>query len=272
MEEERPFEPPYVAQFSSGDKKLIYLAAQHTTTEKYADLLNHPTFLSIKKIFAEMPIDAVIVEGIAPWVGEPSKHLLDHGDSCEATGYKVNCGEPWFAIQTAKKSGVSIETGESSDSDLAEAIQKSGFNKLDLIGFYVVRMIPEWKREGQSGEAEILKLIEARLTLEREKLAITSPFGLKEFQAWYGNHMVKPAQFLAIEVDDTAPLSTTDATFVQKISCVLGIARDQSIVNVIAQTLTTKSNVLVVYGASHFLTERRALEAMLGPPKFQKLF
>ena len=69
MEKERPFEPPYVAKFSAGDKKLIYLAAKHAATEKYADLLKHPTFLSIKKVFAETPVDAVIVEGIAPWVG-----------------------------------------------------------------------------------------------------------------------------------------------------------------------------------------------------------
>ena len=184
----------------------------------------------------------------------------------------MNCGEPWFTIQTAKKSGVLIETGEPSDSDLAETVQKSGFTKLDLIGFYVVRMIPEWKREGISSEDKILKRIEARLALERGKLGVTSLFGLKEFQAWYANHMAKPSQFLAIEVDDTAPLSTKDATFIQKISSALGIARDQSIVNVIAQTLTTKSNVLVVYGASHFLTERRALEALLGHPTFQKLF
>jgi hypothetical protein len=272
IEKDRFAEPPYVATFQDRRKTLFYIAAEHVSVEKYPNLLKHPTFLTIQKLFTDHTIEAVIVEGIAPWKGLIPTALLDHGNECESTGYKADCGEPWFVIQQARRTHTMIFTGEPSEAEILNTIKAHGYSIQDLLGFYIVRQIPSWKREGLFHGNGIKKLIEARLVSYRRDLGLTEKFDYRDFETWYRKNMQNPADFATIESNDTAPLSTSGATFIQKISSVIGMARDCSVVTHIAQALNNYSNVLVVYGASHFLVEKNSLEQMVAKPNYKKLF
>src|SRR5260221_1104197 len=70
LDEKRAFKFPYVATFSDREKTLFYVAANHVSVGRYPSLFENPTFLTIKEVFSKHKIDAVIVEGIAPWEGK----------------------------------------------------------------------------------------------------------------------------------------------------------------------------------------------------------
>jgi hypothetical protein len=55
-------------------------------------------------------------------------------------------------------------------------------------------------------------------------------------------------------------------------SGLVGITRDRAIVQKTADLLESHSNVLVVFGASHLMTQLPALEALLGKPEYLKPF
>ncbi|MBI3555320.1 MAG: hypothetical protein HY074_03520 [Deltaproteobacteria bacterium] len=218
MEKSRPFMAPYVATFSNREKKLFYVAAAHASADQYPDLLRHPTFLTIEKLFGSHPIDAVIVEGIAPWKGDIPKALLDHGDQCELSGYKINCGEPWFAVQLARRKGARILTGEPSEPEILNAVREYGFTAEDLLGFYVVRQIPQWKREGLFRRKTPKRAIDAQLQHDQKALGVSIKFGFAEFNGWHRTHVKRPRRFLDVDVNDAAPLSTPEASYVQRTS------------------------------------------------------
>ncbi len=46
----------------------------------------------------------------------------------------------------------------------------------------------------------------------------------------------------------------------------VGVARDRAIVELIARRLADDKAVLIVYGASHFPTQRPAIELLMGKP------
>ena len=77
--------------------------------------------------------------------------------------------------------------------------------------------------------------------------------------------MQKPFQVRAVSNDVVAPLAA-GALFTQKISAVIGKARNEHIVRVTEEMLNNYGRVLVVYGASHYPMQQLALESMLGKP------
>jgi hypothetical protein len=100
---------------------------------------------------------------------------------------------------------------------------------------------------------------------------LNAKFNVDDFLTWY-SEKTNGAKIMALEVKDTAPVSGSDATAIQKISTVIGVARDRSVVSHIASALATNTTVVVVYGASHFLVERPVLEKMLGKPNLSKTY
>ena len=96
----------------------------------------------------------------------------------------------------------------------------------------------------------------------RQALAMDT---LAEFEAWYEAVNGVPFQSGYLQ-EDSAPLSSTNARRTNEMSRLIGIARDEKMLDVIAHALNGHDNVLVIYGASHHVVQSKALEAMLGTP------
>ncbi|AZZ37061.1 hypothetical protein CIK05_09730 [Bdellovibrio sp. qaytius] len=257
---ERDLDPPYVARFQKNNKTLIYIAAVHEPSVKFPNLLDSPTFLTITKAFKENAIDAVIVEGITSWDGALPDKINSHIDQCHSTGYQTNCGEPWYTMHLAKERNISMISGEPKESEILKFLESKGFERSDLLGFYVTRQIPEWKRTGQHQKNKMKILISNLLSVYEKNLGGQQKFGYEEFRAWYASHVKTPSNYLNIETSDVGPYWRNEASYLQKISGLVRIVRDRVIVQRTADMLKTHSTVLVVYGASHLLTQLPAFE------------
>jgi hypothetical protein len=261
-----PMTSPYVVKFEAHDKILLYAAVKHASSRDYPNLFDDPTFKTVSQLFKDYQIGAVVVEGIpgqGSWrEGEVPASLVKRCDQCEKDNYE-KCGEPYFAIQQGRKSHAKIFRGEPSEPEVIAEITKEGFTIKDLLGFYIVRMIPTWKISNEFDSASAKGLIEKRILFEKRQIGTNIEFDYAQFVTWYKVHMSKPASFMDIEMSDTGEVTARDNTFIQNISHAIGIVRDQSIALQIRKALEEVSTVLVVYGSSHYLNSRNALERMM---------
>jgi len=260
---------PYMAVYREGDKTLIYLASKHLSRKGYPDLLKHPTIQTIKYIFDEYKPQAVVVEGITGDL--TSKSFQQRADECKSKHYK-GCGESFYALNLARQEGIVYVSGEPSDKMTLKAIKKKGYSEEDLLGYYVVRQIPQLKRHGGQNEATFQKQVNRWLKGFKRKMGIKSYFDYKEFLTWYADHVEYPEKVLDLTSDDSAPHGGKDATYIQKISNIVSYVRDQQIVSVIERMLKEHDRVLVVYGGSHLITQEPTLNRAMGKPEYIKVY
>ena len=95
-------------------------------------------------------------------------------------------------------------------------------------------------------------------------------FSFKDFENWYNEKVTKPKHYRDVTGNDTAPDGSVSASYLQRFSNRVGIARDTSLLNRIEKMLNRYDKVLVVYGFSHFLTLEPSLTATFGKPQFFK--
>lgn len=266
LEDQKHLPRPYVAKFGQNGKILFYLAAAHVSVTKSTKFLEHPTIRTIQAAFNDFQPDVTVVEGIHTGAELSPKSILKAADECDASVYKVNCGESIFAINMARSAAGQFISGEPDDFEIKEAILKEGFSELDLLGFYTVRLIPHIKRQSTGKDLDLE--LESIISQRKKTLAIENPFGLNDFKLWYSNHMPNSKKYSELDANDTGPRGGKDATFIQAISYKIDKIRDRTIVQRIADMLNKFNKVLVVYGGSHLLSEEPALIEMLGEPTY----
>lgn len=272
LEKLKHLDAPYFAKFSKGNKTLLFVASKHISVVKYPNLLEHPTLKTISKLFDEYKPGVVIVEGIDTGTELSPKSIIEFADKCKVSDYKKGCGESFFAINTAREAGRDYITGEPRDAAIAQGLKKFGYTEEDLLGFYMVRQIPQIKRQEQFNAKNFDQTLENQLSRFRRKLNFTGKFGPEEFKTWYSKHMTQPKNYLDIENDDPAPHGGKDATYVQKISNRVTWLRDATTVETIESMLNRFDVVLIIYGGSHLITQEPALIEGLGQPEYFKLF
>lgn len=262
---------PYYAVFSAiHGRRLIYIASDHLSVEESPNLLEHPTLKTISKIFSEFKPDVVIVEGgntgsqLSPQVAVPPSK------QCEHDGYR-GCSESEFAINQALKAGAQFISGEPLDSEIREKLVTKGYLEQDLLGFYMVRKIPQYKREGNSAPLDE-KLIGPRLEKYKKNMGASVQFGYREFLKWYAEKRDHEKKIEELGTDDSAPNGGAGATYFQKLSNIINLIRDQTVVARIENMMNRYQRVLVIYGSSHLLTEEPALIGSLGQPVYKKAF
>ena len=109
-------------------------------------------------------------------------------------------------------------------------------------------------------------LIDAELARNRERLGLSATIlpGYAAWADWYArtNGKVFGAKF---ELEETGPLA--DGRYESnRIAAAISRSRDTFLLDAIAERLNAGETLLVVFGASHLMIQRPALDAMLGPP------
>jgi hypothetical protein len=267
LENEKHLDAPYVAKFESNGKLLLYVASEHISSEKFPDLLNHPTLRTISNLFSEFKPEIVIVEGINTGADLSPKSILSQAEKCEQSRYQ-GCSESFFAINEARLHGAEYITGEPEEIQIKEQILSEGFSNEDLLGFYLVRQIPQLKRQAEFDRANFPAQADKLLRRFERKIGSNLNFRFKEFERWYIDHAATKKNYFDVTADDAAPDSSPQATYVQKISAKVGLIRDRSIVKTIGLMAENYSRILVVYGGSHLLTQEPALVSLFGKPTY----
>lgn len=260
---------PYFAEFSYKDKKLVYVLAKHVSEKEYPDVLDHPTIITIRNLFQKFRPEVVIVEGIPTGDELSPESMKEHAKKCRARKFK-GCGESFYAIDQAILSKTEFISGEPREKEIKQELAKYGYSEVDILGFYMVRQIPQMKRRNEFSAASFPYECERFLKRYRKRLGFAGTFGYQDFKEWYARHMTSPKSFLDIENNDPAPHGGKDATYIQKISHHVGLARDRMIVSRIENMMNRFDRVLIIYGGSHYLLQENALVDSLGKPKFYK--
>jgi hypothetical protein len=254
----------FAAVYRVGPKRLVFVAAKH------ANKTDSLTFRLIDQAYAQFTFDTVIAEGFATARGANPPSLLKYAAENKPTseGF-VEGGETIPTVLGAQKEGAALWGGEAHDLAVKAALMTKGFAAEDLLGFYVLRNIPQWigeRKLADAGDARLEALVVAALEKNRATLSLGSDV-LPSFAAWAEwyrslNGKAIDGDFITEEV---GPLA--DGRFgTNRIAYAVSLARDAHLHQRIVAHLNAGESVLVVYGASHLLIHRSALDAILGKP------
>ncbi len=159
--------------------------------------------------------------------------------------------------------------GEPDDAQIRDSLASQGVSSEDVLGFYTLRSVPQWQREqkiASADDARTRTLIDAELAHNRERLGLPATI-LPSYAAWaeWYERTNGRAFGSGFELEETGPLA--DGRYrSNKIAAAISRSRDGFLIDAIAERLNAGESVLVVFGASHLLIQRPALDAMLGPP------
>ena len=159
--------------------------------------------------------------------------------------------------------------GEPDDSQIRDSLTSQGMSTEDVLGFYTLRTVPQWLREqkiASADDAHTHTLIDAELAHNRERLALPATI-LPSYAAWaeWYERTNGKAFGTTFELEEGGPLA--DGRYgSNRIAAAISRSRDAFLLDAIAERLNAGESVLVVFGASHLMILRPALDAMLGQP------
>ena len=258
-------EDSFFAVYARRDRKFVQVAAKHSTDT------NSLTFKLIQEAYDAFVIETVIIEGIAYSLGPDPRRVMDYVAEHEQraeNGFQPG-GETVPAVIGARSEGATVWGGEPSDPDILAIATAQGLRRDDLLGFYTLRSVPQWIRERKidgAGDPRARQLIESELEKNRSRLELGSEVlpGYAEWEVWYASTNGKPFGD-DFKPEETGPL--VDGPYAtNKIAAAISVARDSFLLERVADHLNRGETVMVVYGASHLMIMRPALDVMLGQP------
>jgi hypothetical protein len=263
LRDEQP-EEAFAAVYKVGPDRLVFVAAKHANKD---DSL---TFRLIRDAYAAFEFDTVIAEGFPTSRGANPARIFQYAteNGARADGF-VEGGETVPTVLGARQEQAALWGGEPDDPDIKARIVAGGFSSEDLLGFYVLRNIPQWigeRRIDHAADPRLPALVEAALTRNREALALPATVlpGFREWAAWYQALNQRPLG-VSFATEEAGPLA--DGKFgTNRIAYAVSRARDSYLHELVISHLNAGETVLVVFGASHLMIQRPAFDAVLGRP------
>lgn len=261
-EKNLPFAEPFLAYFSKNGFDLYFVAAHHTTS------VDSKTFSLIQRVFTQFQPQSAIIEGYPYTEGENPSFIIEEVKQTSITKH-YKWGESEFTAQMALEHGIPFIGAEPTDREVFEEVKRNGYTLNDFLSFYFVRQIPQFRRQGVM-ETKVINLFnEFMLEIHKELgLFNYAEFGFSDFLKWYSEKNGEKFDPEKIDTETSAPFEN-GKLFTQRISHVVGLARDRYIVEVIAKQLRKYHRVLIVIGHSHLVQQQNALEAAMGRAVYQ---
>jgi hypothetical protein len=252
---------PFLAKYHQDETALYYLAASHSNKK------TDPTFRMIEKTMAVFPAKIILLEGFETSKGQLPKTIVQDALKDGKSGHFFG-GESAFTIQLAMNKKIPFIGLEPDESTIVSYIESQKYTKTDLAYLYFLRQLPQWIRAGTFRSKDIEKDFAAFMGQQNKKLKANVSLEYSHFLSWYKVKNKEDFKVTRIDSEKTAPVS--DGTyFTQKLSAVVGMARDQHMVRLMEQELKDKELVFVVVGGSHWMTQKAALESFAGFPGFE---
>ena len=263
LREEQPADA-FAAVYRAGSRRLVFVGAVH------ANRVESLTFRAIGSAFASFKFDTVIAEGF-PTARGPNpesifKYVSENGP--DKDGF-VEAGELVPAALGARAERATLWGGEAQDVDVKARVVAQGITPSDILGFYVLRNIPQWISERQltsAADPKLRTLVEQALVQSRGKLQLP-PSTLPNFERWAAWYKATNGKSLdaSFETHEVGPLADGKLG-TNKIAYAVSRVRDAYLHELVVEHLNKGESVLVVFGASHLMIHRAALDAVLGPP------
>lgn len=244
-----PYRAPYGVRYKKDKKELIFLGANHEN-KIYSE-----TFQLINKIIKEFKPELLIIEGFEN--KENSQiYIFEYAKNCAERDF-VDCGgEPAYAAFLAQQNNIAVMGGEPTDQIIWDNCKKKNMSIEDFMGFYLLRQIPQWKREGNQKKS-YEKFANEFLSKNLKKLNLVSDFNLTKFHDWYKEKTGLTLDIDSLTADETAP---SNENYIKNISYEIDMIRDRHLAILISDNLNKYHKILVIYGHSHYSQQKPVLE------------
>jgi hypothetical protein len=256
----QPLPPPFVADFEAGSRSLCYAAVEHSSEKE------SPSLTLLGQVMDNRRYGVVVLEGIPRSLGLNPRSLLDQASQDGKDGFFRN-GETSVAIAHAQARKIPFVGAEPDEQLVRSAIEEAGYSANDLFGLYVLRLIPQWRRDGtltretfEEAYAEMSPLIGRRIGIAKDQIPT-----LAAFEKWYENRQGSPFHLRDVRPETASPVPD-GATFSQRIAAITDRVRSEHILRVTEEMLNKFGHVLLVFQSAHFPVQEPALESMLGRP------
>lgn len=258
---------PFVAQYRNKGKQLSYVASFHESR------LESETFRLIKDEFFALKPQIVIIEGSPTAEGlSPKRYSKDVKQNLNTKLWKN--GESIYSAALAYQNKVPFIGGEPTDAEITECLRKMGYSDKDMLGYYLLRYIPVWRRKNPEKKLDLEWFVKnyAGWFIKDYSLNKTSEFAsAKEFIEWYKKKNRHKFDLENCSTNLTAPVIGPRALFTQRLSAKEDKLRDAHITSLIAEMLNKYDRVMIVYGCSHIYQQELVLKDMLGEPQISRL-
>ena len=160
-EHNRTYRPVAVTEFRSDEKRLYYINADHVSG------IDNPTCETIRQALMLFRPDFIIVEGVKS--GAERSGVLTFVKEQVESGF-IRGGERAYAAFLAIENRIPFSGGEPSDSIILAGMKDKGYSAKDVIAFYLLLAIPQWRREGKLDHYSFPDCAAARLENFRRNL------------------------------------------------------------------------------------------------------
>ncbi|MEO1170839.1 MAG: hypothetical protein AAFX94_02145 [Myxococcota bacterium] len=261
---DRQPDDPFVAVYRYRDAHLVWVAAKHAVETA------SPTFQLIRSAYQNYPFDTVIVEGCPTSWGPNAPRLIDYvrqGQQEESAGHQPR-GEIVPTVIGAQLSGATLLCGEPDDLTLRARLVDAGIHDSELLGFYTLRSVPQWQRERRvigPTDPRIDDLLTRELETNRRRLGLAPDVlpGVEDWRRWYANTNRKPFG-AGFQLEETGPLADGEHG-TNRVAAAISRMRAFHLHELVVDRVGRGDRVLVVFGASHLMIHRPALDAVFGP-------
>lgn len=251
------------AVYRQESRTLVFIAAKHSTDPRSL------TFRLIDDAYASFRFDTLIVEGPLRSSGANNPKLLEWAAAQHETNGVLEGGEPLVAIRGARSHSISVLGGEPDDNEIKSSLLSKGISNEDLLGFYTLRSIPQWilqQRISGPGDAKVWPLIDDELNYNRTRLQLSSTV-LPNRDAWLRWYRDTNGKAFGNTFKDEVVGPLADGKFrTNTIGANIERVRDAFLIETIAQQWNLRQDIIVVFGESHYMRDRAALDEMFGPP------
>lgn len=256
----------FASVYRAGHRWLVFVGAVHDNE------INSKTFRLIGQAFDSYRFKHVIVEGYPTSRGaNPHDLLREAVEAATPAGFQPG-GETVPAERGAIAQKAQIWGGEPDDSDVKAYAVAHGGGEADVLGFDVLRALPQWLRERQIttlADPRLSTLVDSELARQRLRLGIDPIIlaGSKAWRAWYAmnsGHVLDDS----FSIEEVGPLA--DGPYAtNRIAAIIAQARDAHLHRLMIEKLNSGGSVLVVYGGSHLMMHRPALADAIGKPCYE---
>lgn len=253
----------YISVFERDETQLIFMAAKHSADPR------SDTFQIIDEVYDMFDVEILIKEGFPYSRGENDQATIKRVLNFPIENGLQIGGEAFPSIAGAVDEGAIIVGGEPDDPFIRDRMKSLGFSEEDVVGFYTLRTVPQWLREGRIVDYEdprLEQLLISELNTNRKRLELPDSVlrGTAAWKAWY-NTANKKEFGSSFNNEEVGPLidgeykTNTIASSISRI-------RAEFLHDLYVDSVRRRLDTFVIFGASHTLIHRPAIEAVFGPP------
>ena len=234
--------PPFMAVYEKGGKKLIFLAARHERD------MGSPTFRLIDDLFARFHPDAVVIEACSN-EGEksPAGYAADVRNHQKISFSQV--GEPAYAAWKAMENGADFILAEPPDRLVVGDVLSRGFTVEDLVASYLYLDIRGLLLNKKDIDEDFM---DRQAQQYGQRYGLEGGYSFDRFRAWYAEKIGVPYSGEDIRNYDFWPCKRPGSRIVEDIHD--EEIRDPHIASVIKKYFAEEGikTLAVVYGAKPF--------------------